>query len=299
MHRTRLNRVAWRQRGFTLIEMVVSMVVVAIILAATLFFAYPVRQAVDVTTRAELTDIADNALHRIGFDVRLALPNSVRTTASGASSFVEFLPLRTGGRYRGESSGAACDTATDELAFDVADTCLKSIGTIPDPGTVTANDFLVLNNYGAGFARQDAYEAAAGTVNRRRIVSVVSEGARERITFLSGTFDRTLHDSAGKRFYIVAGNAATGLPEPVTYDCTPPTLVRRWGYTMTAAQPTSFGDGTSALLANNVLTCSFAYTPNVAPQVGLLTLQLVLSKATSGGSETVSLYHAVHVSNLP
>ena len=72
-----------RSRGVTLIELVVAMVVVGIVVAATVYFFYPVAQGVDVAGRAELTDVADNALQRIGREVRLALPNSVRRDASG------------------------------------------------------------------------------------------------------------------------------------------------------------------------------------------------------------------------
>jgi MSHA biogenesis protein MshO len=303
------------ERGITLVEMVIAMVVVGIVLAATIFFASPLRQAVDVKVRAELTDAADNALQRIGRDVRLALPNSVRVTASGGSFFLEFIPIRTAGRYRAESSGAACGgSGTDELAFDSnapVDQCFKTIGTI-DASAVTANDFLVLNNYGDAYPGQNAY-ATAGTLNRRRIISVVDEGspaAREVVSFNSTTaLTRDLHDSPAKRFYIVTGNATTGLPEPVTYECTPPFLTRRWGYTMTPSQPTSFSDGSSAVLAGpvagttaqlQVTGCSFDYDASgVGAQLGLLTLQLTLSETVSTGVETVTLYHAVHISNVP
>lgn len=293
-----------RESGITLIEMVVAMVAVGIILAATIFFAYPLRQAVDTTARAELTDVADNALQRIGREVRLALPNSVRVTSSGGSAYLEFIPVRTGGRYRADSSGAACGTGTDELAFDAVDACFKTIGILPDAASVTANDFLVLNNYGEGFAGQNAYQTAA-PLNRRKIASLTNEGspvARQVVSFVSTVaFDRSLHDSAARRFYIVNGNAGTALPEPVTYQCTPPTLTRRSGYTMSATQPTTFTDGSAVLLANNVASCAFDYDPNgVAARVGLLTLHLQLSKTvSSGAAETVSLYHAVHVNNVP
>ncbi|HEX4927519.1 MAG TPA: prepilin-type N-terminal cleavage/methylation domain-containing protein [Burkholderiales bacterium] len=292
------------QSGVTLIEMIVAMVVVGIVVAATIFFAYPLRQAVDTAARAALTDVADNALQRIGREVRLALPNSVRVTTSASSSFLEFIPVRAGGRYRAESSGAACGAGTDELAFDAVDTCFKTIGALPvqDVAAIAASDFLVLNNY--GFPGQDAYQTAP-PLNRRQIISVTNEGspvAREVVAFASaGAFDRSLHDSPARRFYIVVGNAATGLPAPVTYECSPPTLIRRSGYTLTATQPTSFGDGTSALVADNVESCSFDYAANgIAAQVGLLTLHLQLAKTVSSGvPERISLYHAVHVNNVP
>ena len=293
--------------------MVVAIVLTSIIVATTIYFVYPVRQAADLSTRAELTDIADNALQRIGREVRLALPNSVRV--DGSHHFLEFIPVRSAGRYRVESTGAACDTGTDELAFDATDTCFKSIGTMANAGSITAGDFLVLSNYGSepppGFSGQNAY-ATSGTLNRRRITSAVEEGgARERIIYTPSTaFDRTLHDSPGRRFYVVVGNTTTVLPEPVTYECIPAptggTLTRRWGYIMLSTQPAQASDfsgatATATLIANNVTACDFDYDPNgVAPQVGLLMLRLTLSSALSGGgAETVTLYHAVHVNNVP
>jgi MSHA biogenesis protein MshO len=293
MRPTRPERSARGARGFTLIEMVIAIVLVAIIVATTIFFVYPVRQAADLSARAELTDIADNALQRIGREARLALPNSVRATTPQQ---LDFIPVRTAGRYRSEPSGAGCNSTTDatgsdELAFDVADSCFKSIGTVADPTTITTSDFLVLNNYGTGFTGQDAY-ATSGTLNRSQVTKADEQGgARERINFASSTFNRTLHDSVGKRFFIVT--------DPVTYVCdlAGRTLTRYSSYGFIAP----FSSGTSAVIADNVTGCNFDYAPNgVAPQIGLLTLKLALSKTLSGGeTETVTLYHAVHVNNVP
>jgi len=309
-------------RGITLIEMVVAMVLIGIIVAATVYFFYPVVQSVDVAGRARLTDTADNALQRIGREVRLALPNSIRTATFGNQEFVEFLPLRTAGRYRSQGGGAQSGTdcpdfagggvpASDQLSFDVTlpgpivDTCFKSLGTLADAGTVVANsDWLVFNNYGAGFAGQNAY-ATAGTLNRRLISAIANEGTRARIEFTSATaLDRTLHDSVGKRFFVVVGNAAA--PLPVTYECNKVTkqLLRRWGYAMeeTQSSPPAFGGGgaLAAEIARDVSDCHFDYQPNgVGAHTGLLTMRLTLSRALSGSTQTVSLYHAVHVNNLP
>jgi MSHA biogenesis protein MshO len=299
--------------GVTLIELVVALVLVAVILGLTVYLLSPVRQAIDITTRAELTDIADNALQRIGREVRMALPNSVRQTTSGGSDFLEFLPIRTAGRYRAESSAAACAAGTDELAFDSVDTCFKSLGQLIILDPVTTDDFLVLSNYGVGFANQNAYELASPTTtnprNRRKITAFVNEGSRWRVEFNSAVaLSRVLHESPGKRFYVVKGDAGTALPQAVTFECNPAsgagTLFRRWGYPMKESpQPTlaaDFSTGTAALLASNVSACSFDYQANVAAQMGLLTVRLTLSKTRSdGGIETVSLYHAIHVSNVP
>lgn len=307
MRRTCPERRPARARGFNLIELVISIVVTGIVVAGVAYFVFPVRQAVDIAARADLTDIADTALQRIGRDVHLALPNSVRTTTSGGAAFLEFLAVRTAGRYRGDGGGAAggsnCpndDPAlgipdNDQLSFDsVADSCFKTIGKLPDAATVTSSDYLVLNNYGPGFAGQDAY--SPGPPANRALVSSVdtSEAGRDRVAFAATTFQRTLHDSPGRRFFIISG--------PVSYVCdlVLGTITRYWGYPVAAAQPLTFASGSSAVIASKVSACAFDYATNVSPQVGLLTLRLTLSAPTSSGvAETVSLYHAVHVSNVP
>jgi MSHA biogenesis protein MshO len=307
MRRTFPERRPGRACGFNLIELVISIVVTGIVVAGLAYFVFPVRQAADIATRADLTDIADTALQRIGRDVRLALPNSVRTTTSGGAVFVEFLAVRTAGRYRGEGGGAAGGTNcpnddpalaapdNDQLSFDsVADSCFKTIGKLPDAASITASDYLVLNNYGPGFAGQDAYSAGP-PANRALITSVdTSEAGRDRVAFAPTTFQRSLHDSPGRRFFIVSG--------PVSYVCDPVvgSITRYWGYPIAAAQPLTFASGSSAVIATKVSACDFDYAPNVAPQVGLLTLRLTLSAPTSSGvAETVSLYHAIHVTNVP
>lgn len=291
------------ERGITLIELVVAIVLVGIIIAAVSFFLNPIRQSTDLALRAELTDIADNALQRIGRDVKLALPNSVRLATSGSSEFIEFLAVRTAGRYRADGGGAAAGTncanddaslpapGNDQLSFDLADTCFKTIGKLPD-AILAGSDHLVLNNY--RLANQDAYQTA-GTLNRALITLFdASEAGRDRIVFASTTFQRALHDSPGKRFFAISG--------PVTYECNSASgqIRRHSGYAITAAQPTSFVGG--ALIAEHVQNpggCAFQYSA-VGQQLGLLTMRITLQRALFGGvNETISLYHAVHVNNTP
>lgn len=289
----------------TLIELVVAMVLVGIIIAAVAFVLNPVRQSTDLALRAELSDIADNALQRIGRDVKLALPNSIRIATVGSSVFLEFIAVRTAGRYRAEGDGAAAGTncanddpslaasGNDQLSFDLADTCFKTIGKLPNAGDiVTGSDQLVLNNY--GLVDQNVYQTA-GVLNRAVISTVdTSEAGRDRIEFASTIFQRSLHDSPGKRFFAISG--------PVTYECDMAAgrLLRHAGYAIAAGQPTGLVGG--ALIAEHVRSvggCAFEYS-TVGPQLGLLTMRITLQRALFGGAnETVSLYHAVHVNNTP
>ena len=278
----------------TLLEMVVAMVLLAIVVGATIFFANPIQQAGDVTVRAQLTDMADNALQRIGRDVRLALPNTVRvqTDVSGVS-YLEFVPVRTAGRYRTSSSGVACSGGgTDDLTFDANDACFKALGPILNSTDVVGGvggDLLVLNNYGADFPGQNVYDSTA-PVNYG---SVLSASPTTVVLSSQITFQRRLHDSPGRRFYIVSS--------PVTYKCDPQagTLTRHTGYSLNATQPPPPAIPAGVTLATSVSACAFDYTAGVAAHLGLLTLRLTLSKAVSTGTESISLYHALHINNLP
>lgn len=294
-----------RALGVTLIELVVSIVLMGIIVGVTLYFLLPVRQAVDLTTRAELTDIADNSLQRMARDVRLALPNSVRVNGTS----VEFLAVHTAGRYRADGYGAGAPVGatcggelsgdSDQLLFDSSDDCFKPIGTVQ--ATITDAHRLVLSNYGPTFAGQNAYAPAASVERNWRQIQALTTATintNDRIKFDITTapvptpFNRTLHDSPGRRFFIISG--------AVTYACDTSlgTLKRHAGYTIQATQPTGLAGGD--LIADNVTECLFEYEDGVAPQIGLLTVTLTLSKAISGGSnETVRLFHAIHVRNVP
>ena len=114
------------QRGFTLTEAMVVIVITGIIVAVVaVFIPAPVKGYFDTTRRAQLSDVADTAVRRVTRDLRLALPNSIRVTSSGGVSYLEFLLTRSGGRYRAErDSGGGGDvlefgSAANPFRFDV------------------------------------------------------------------------------------------------------------------------------------------------------------------------------------
>lgn len=262
-------------QGFTLIEAVVAIVITAIAGAmVALFVRVPIHSYLDVAQRAELTDAADTALRRMSRDIRLALPNSVRIADSGR--VLEFLQTRTGGRYR---TAPAPGGAGDTLDFLAADTSFDVIG----PGvTMVDGDQIVIYNLGVPGA--DAYEGnAASTHNRRKYNG--SAGTVNNLKIASGDFP---FESPGHRFQVV--------DTPVTYKCdlTARTLTRYWSYPISAAQSVD-PDGTSARLADNITNCVFDYQAGVTQRSGLVSIRITLNK----NNETVTLYHEVHVNNVP
>lgn len=295
-----------RASGVTLIELAVTIAVIGILAALIVQFVTPVRSYIDTGRRAALADAADTALRRIGRDVRLALPNSVRVGGAG-NKFVEFMLVRTAGRYRLETDPAAASTCTGGLAEDVltfgsaTESCFKTIGNLYNPRTdinnlanpdrVTTSDFVVVFNLPPGTLNADAYASGAATGgNKARITAASSVVAGEdKIEFEANTF---AFESPGRRFFIIEG--------PVSYGCdtAAKTLTRYWGYTNyeTGIQ-TPPGTGSSAILATGVDSCEFLYDTLATQGAGLLRMTLKLSAPNT--AEVITLYHTVHVNNVP
>lgn len=292
-------------RGFTLIEMVMVIVMLGIIAAVlAVFIRGPVEGYFDSVRRAELVDVADTALRRIGRDLRRAVPNSVRVTGdcgAGVSCFLEFLPSTSGGRYRtaGEGTtqcGAAATTLYDTLYFtpDI-DTCFEILG---PPITFTAGDQIVIANWGN--PGSNAYEGVNGASFVRRAHDNADVGSKSRVLMTSAA--ALPLESPSKRFQVIAGAELA-----VTYACAgvgtvagdgTGTLTRYWGYGIAAAQATPPG-GSSALIAENISSCNIVYgslaAANPYTRNGIVAIVLGITR----NNETINLYHEIHVDNLP
>lgn len=117
-----------RQAGFSLIELITVMVVLALVAAIGTGFIVSATDSYQRTqSRAALVNAGRAALERMTRQLRGAMPYSVRITNSG--SCVEFMPVAGGGFYRDpvpdQSNGAAphtsIDTAPHSVDFGSAD----------------------------------------------------------------------------------------------------------------------------------------------------------------------------------
>ncbi|MCM2319750.1 MAG: type II secretion system GspH family protein [Pseudomonas sp.] len=87
-----------RQRGFTLVELILVIVLSAIVgVMVSSVLSRPLEGFVVQSRRAELVDIGAGALNRMQRDIRMAVPGSLRVSADGQA--LELLLIHSGGRY--------------------------------------------------------------------------------------------------------------------------------------------------------------------------------------------------------
>jgi MSHA biogenesis protein MshO len=272
---------AMRQRGFTLVEAIMVMVITGVLAGImVLFIRQPVRNYLDAAERAELGDQADLALRRLARELRGALPNSVRQTVVNGVGLIEFIPTKIGGRYLSSEEGVVAPQQA--LDFTTGATSFTVDGAMPVGVTaIVKDDFIVVGNFGAGFADDDAY---AGS-NRAR-VSTVKDNL---VTLVANPF-KASNQSPSQRFQVVQ--------QPVMFVCDPAarTLTRYWNYGFQAVMPAA-GAGMSAVLARNVVSCTFQYGEQSNVHTGLIGLTIVLGRP--GSAETITLAHQIHVDNTP
>jgi MSHA biogenesis protein MshO len=265
-----------RARGFTLIEAVMVIAITGVVIAMVAIFILPATTAYfDAAARARLGDEADTALRRISRDLAAALPNSARITGMS----LELIPVSGAARY------AVGNEAGDPLLFGTADTSFAIVG--PALRLAGTSQRLAWYNLGPGVPDADAYTQA----NVR--VASTAAGNATSVAFSGAALPLPLQ-APPYRVYAIE--------QPVTYRCdtTAQTLTRYTGYGFASIQPDPPTGGSAAVLARHVKGCSFSYsTPTITARYALVTLRIQLGTSSSSDAETVTLYHTVHVDNLP
>ena len=283
-------RATIRSLGFTLVEAAVVIAVMGIVGSLlTVFFPRVVDSYFASVRRAQLSDVADSALRRIARDVQTALPNSARADASGF--FLEFIPVRSGGRYRASPDGGT-------NALDISNPADNDFNVLGPGASIAAGDQIVIYNTGQSGA--NVYEAGARNIR----TFTGTPGAAVTLVQFSVAGGQFPRDSDSLRFQVVS--------TPVSYACDAATgtLWRYAGYAIQTAQPNSIAGGllstgsgpvAGAPLATNVV-CVAGDASNIGTGFGVLSaegLVLLRIQLRDSSGETLSLWREVHVDNTP
>jgi MSHA biogenesis protein MshO len=295
-------RIITSQRGFTLVELIMVIVIMGVIGGmVSVFMKSPIDAYFDSARRAALTDVADTAVRRIARDVHRALPNSLRPTSS--STCIEFIPTKTGGRYRADSTAAGLSfSAPPDTSFNM----LGDNGALPPDQRIADGDFIVV--YNLGIAGSDAYSAG----NRATVTGVPTVALTPPETTITITTTQPVASptfpfaSGGSRFHVVPSTEHT-----ITYVCASAGIASGDGsgtlyryvrdFSAVHSCPATVGEVATMVaagatqLARNVSACNFVYNGSDLQRNATVQINLALTRS----NETVSLYHEVHVDNTP
>jgi MSHA biogenesis protein MshO len=304
-HPTATLGVRWRQRGVTLIELVMVIALagaVAVMISSAL--SRPLEGFVAQNRRAELVDLAAGALNRMARDIRLAVPNSVRVNA--ANNAIEMFNVLDAGRYRANRLGG------DGLMFapGTAAACTASgancsaFQTLDPSLTVAGARWLVVYNVGAesgGNPLPGSNVWAADLAGQHVITpdgtgfataALVGNETLLTLTPPSGSFSFA-YASPQRRFYLS--------DQIVGYRCALDAVTPQNGqllrFTRNARQPAfvAANAATEAVQATHVTACSMSYQAGSSQRAGLVLLRLQLTLE----GESIELFQQVHVDNAP
>ena len=248
----------------------------------SVFMKSPIDAYIASGRRAELTDVADTAARRMARDIQKALPNSIRTSAD--HQCIEFIPTKTGGRYRADETAAALNFYAADAVFNM----LGSNNALPANQQIAIGDVIAVYNLGipgADAYRQENISAVTGVGTELVIAPGTSPETPISMTSMQFPFA-----SGGNRFHVIPGNEKV-----VSYVCSGEKLYRNanYAYTTAIACPVP-NPGTTPVLANNV-ACTFDYGGSDLQRNALVKISLTFTKS----EEAVRLYHEVHVNNTP
>ena len=285
-----------RQRGFSLVELIVVVIIVGLLaVGGGLLVLNPIQAYDAQLRRQQLVDQGEMALRQIARDVRRALPNSIRTTSVGSGWAVEMVNTIDGARYRDETGGDFVG-ADDTLAFGAADDNFNLLGSfnVVPMGALAAGRRLVIYNTSAGAIYGDAAAnnnpgivTTAGTAVTLSPTAPPSDDPEQRVS-LAPPF-QFAQQSPGQRVFVIDG--------PTSYICDPATgrITRYTGYAFSVAQPTPPAGGSSDVVVTQLAGCNMSYNPGGSQRGGILTVEINIDDS----GESVDLLHQIHVVNVP
>jgi MSHA biogenesis protein MshO len=293
-------------QGFTLVEVIMVIVLMAIISAGVVSFIQPSALAYNnVKARAELMDQSSTAVRRMILDIQRAVPNSIRTAST---SCFELIPASAGGRYRSAAdtvndAPAGCSTPSNTCSAPLdttkSTTVFDSLSTLSV--TPAVGDWVVVNNQNGN----DVYDGTnRSAITNFAAAPLASQGAHRitvnAIQFAAG-YDGgrylVVPNSQQAVFYVCSGVGSNSNGDGTG------SLYRLKGYGFNAAYPSvTYASGCPSVvgaevLATRVKSCSFVYDPSqgATQQSGYVTLDIEIMR----NNESAHLTAGAHISNVP
>jgi MSHA biogenesis protein MshO len=255
-----------RHGGFTLVELLVTVTISAIVVGfVATFIGVPVQSHLAQVRRSELAASTEAVGLAMSRDVSRALPNSVRTGFVNARPAVELIAFSGVVLYRDDT----LNTGTPDTAFD----------TVVAPPVATSHVVVSV-------AGQDPYAPAS-------VMAPATIDASTTIT-LNPAFSFPAQ-STNRRAFLVAAPSAV-----IRYECdlAAGTLRRYDGLAVTPLMTPLPAGTPSRLIARDVTACTFTPRPASTEHGGMLLLQVTTSRVTNGATDSLRVMKQIKVEEV-
>jgi MSHA biogenesis protein MshO len=287
---TTTMRASRSNKGFTIVELIVAIVISGIIAAFIgLFITTPVDNYFAQSRRAELVVESGLIQRNINSDIRNAVPNSIRVINSGTVKIIELLYAVDVARYR-EAGTSQPPAADDELDFSTTDNKFSTIGRfnkIALPCCAPGYRLVINQNQAAG---QDAYRGDKSITPSGTVVTI-SNDVNKKISnvTLSAAF-QFASTSPTRHVFLTNG--------PVAYVCdqNAHTIIRYANYPVSSTIAGNRNSTTNiGTVSRDISTCNFGYTPSTSSRADLVSAEVQLQR----NGEVMPVFIQSAVENMP
>lgn len=268
------RQAVYSERGFTLVELILVMVILGIFAVATSqFIRSSALLVADSSARTAIVNDARFIFERLTRELRSAVPGSIRISCEGNAcsnqQCLEYVAIKAATSYLDSAPGTNQTNPT--------------LTVLPPSQTVAVNDQLLVYPTSSS----DVYGTSSS--KRRTITNITIATGTEQWQLSAGVS----HQSPGKRIYV--------LSVPTSFCFSNGELRLVTGYGLTSSQST-IGAGLSSgslLQAGVQLDWSdapFSYAPASLTRTAVVNLKLALQ---ASNQEVVEFNHEIHIPNVP